>query len=141
MLGSTKLDLAGGIVAVDHDGWSGELREEFRGNAFNYRVGGRLIFENDRVKVWEIRLAPGERLPAHRHVLDYFWTAVNAGSSRQHTDDGTTREVSYEEGETRFFRFGQGEYLLHDLENIGNGDLTFVTVELHRDADDPGPRQ
>ena len=42
--------------------------------------------------MWEIRLAPGERWHAHRHVLDYFWTAVNAGSSRQHTHDGTVRD-------------------------------------------------
>ena len=141
MLGSTNLDLAGGVVAVDFDGWSDQLHQEFRSNAFNYRVGGRLLFENPRIKVWEIRLAPGERLPAHRHVLDYFWTAVNAGSSRQHTDDGTTREVAYEPGETRFFEFRPGEYLLHDLENVGGTDLAFTTVEFHRDLGDPGPRQ
>jgi hypothetical protein len=79
--------------------------------------------------VWEIRLAPGQRWHAHRHLLDYFWTAVNPGLSRQHTFDGTTRDVTYQAGETRHFHFGRGEYLLHDIENIGDTELIFTTVE------------
>ena len=35
-------------------------------------VGTRLLFENDRVKVWELRLAPGEDSPPHRHELDHL---------------------------------------------------------------------
>ena len=34
-----------------------------------------LVSESDRVRVWTIRLKPGERIGFHRHVLDYFWTA------------------------------------------------------------------
>jgi oxalate decarboxylase/phosphoglucose isomerase-like protein (cupin superfamily) len=86
--------------------------------------------------VWEIRLAPGQRWHAHRHVLDYFWTAVTPGRSRQHTFDGTTREVTYLAGQTRHFQFGPGEYLLHDIENIGDTDLVFSTVE-HLDSANP----
>lgn len=48
-------------------GWSPALREEFATNARNGRVGGQLLSETDRVRLWEIRLAPGERLSAHRH--------------------------------------------------------------------------
>jgi hypothetical protein len=122
--------LAGEVVATDFAGWSPGLVEEFRVNAHNYQVGGRLLMETERVKVWEIRLAPDERLPAHRHVLDYFWTALTDGSSEQHTDDGTTRRVSYRAGETRSFEFAPGEYLLHDLHNTGSAELAFITVEL-----------
>ena len=39
-----------------------------------------------------VRLAPGERIGFHRHVLDYFWTAVSGGRGRQHIHDGTTVE-------------------------------------------------
>ena len=35
-------------------------------------VGTRLLFENDRVRAWELRLAPGEDSPAHRHELDHM---------------------------------------------------------------------
>ncbi|MCZ0729410.1 hypothetical protein [Mycolicibacterium iranicum] len=129
----TDAPLAGELVATDFDGWTDELKAEFESHSHDGHVGSRLLSENDRVRVWEIRLAPGQRWHAHRHVLDYFWTAVNAGRSRQHTADGTTREVSYQAGETRHFTFAAGEYLLHDIENVGDGDLVFTTVE-HLDS-------
>jgi len=34
--------------------------------------GGTLIFENDRVRVWDMRLAAGERSALHTHALDYM---------------------------------------------------------------------
>ena len=48
--------------------------------------------------------------------------------------DGTTREVSYQAGETRYFHFGAGEFLLHDIENVGDNDSIFTTVE-HLDSE------
>ena len=37
--------------------------------------------------------------------------------------------MSYSAGETRHFTFGPGDYLLHDIENVGDGPLVFTTVE------------
>jgi hypothetical protein len=34
-------------------------------------IATTLLFENDRIKVWELRLAPGERSALHRHENDY----------------------------------------------------------------------
>jgi beta-alanine degradation protein BauB len=133
----TDQPLAGVLVGEDFAGWSDELRAEFRRNAFSGQVGRLLLSETNQVRIWSIRLAPGERVAAHRHVLDYFWTAVAAGTSRQHTADGTTREVSYRAGETRHFTFGPGEFLLHDLENTGPTELVFVTVEFLDGANPP----
>ena len=135
----TDLPLAGELVATDFDTWPEWLKTEFTEHAQDGAVGSRLLSQNDRVRVWEIRLAPGERWHAHRHVLDYFWTAVNAGRSRQHTHDGTVREVTYGAGETRHFHFGPGEFLLHDIENIGDGELVFTTVEHLDSANAPLP--
>ena len=89
--------LAGTVIAENFAGWSAEIRQEFADNAHNHQVGSVLLSETDQVKVWSIRLAPGERVPAHRHVLNYFWTALTDGISLQHTDDGTTRRVVYPE--------------------------------------------
>jgi len=35
-------------------------------------VGTKLVFENDRVRIWELRLDPGEDSPVHRHDLDHI---------------------------------------------------------------------
>ena len=128
------LPLAGDLIGTNFEGWSPELRAEFAAHSQDGHVGSRLLSQTPRARVWEIRLAPGERWHAHRHVLDYFWTAILAGRSRQHTHDGTTREVSYRAGETRYFHFAAGEYLLHDIENVGDNELIFTTVE-HLDSE------
>ena len=40
-------------------------------------VGTKLLFENDRVKVWEMALEPGEESAVHRHELDYVMVQVD----------------------------------------------------------------
>jgi beta-alanine degradation protein BauB len=35
-------------------------------------VGTSVIMENDRVKIWEMDLAPGEESAEHRHDRDYI---------------------------------------------------------------------
>ena len=35
-------------------------------------VATEVVFENDRVRIWEMRLAPGERSAIHKHDLDYM---------------------------------------------------------------------
>lgn len=135
----TDQPLAGELIAEAYADWAPQIRNDFVANSHNGHVGTRLLSESRRARVWEIVLAPGERVSAHRHVLDYFWTAGSSGSSLQHTSDGTTRAVSYVAGETRHFTFAAGEFLLHDLVNIGDTVLEFITVEFLDSANGPLP--
>ena len=82
-------------AVVDRGPWPEAIVREFERAGDNGCVGTRLISETERVRVWEIRLKPGERIGFHRHVLDYFWTAVTAGRGRSRMQDGTTVEKSY----------------------------------------------
>lgn len=125
------------VLSTSMDEWSPEIRQEFAEHSENGRVGGALLLENDRVRVWEIRLDPGQRYGAHRHVLDYFWVAVTEGVSLQHTGDGRIERVSYRAGDTMFFSYGAGESMLHDLANVGDTELIFTTVELKESANTP----
>ena len=70
-------------------------------------------------------------------MLDYFWTAVTLGRARLHTEDGSVVEAVYGAGDTRHFAFGRGEYKIHDLENIGDAELCFTTVEFLDSANEP----
>lgn len=115
------------------------LAAEFERNAFNPCVGTVLLSESDRARVWYIRLEPGARIGFHRHVLDYFWTALTAGRARSHVDGGPARETQYFAGQTSHMRFAPGEFMLHDLENVGDTPLTFVTVEHLESANPPLP--
>ena len=35
-------------------------------------VGTKVVFENDQVRVWVLKLAPGERSAVHEHDLDHL---------------------------------------------------------------------
>ena len=119
--------------------WPAAIAAEFEREAKNPNpcVGHKLISENEKVRVWRIHLRPGERVGFHRHVLNYFWSATTSGRGRQHFNDGDTREYTYTAGETRHETYGPGEYKVHDLENIGDTDLNFVTVEFLDSANKP----
>ena len=119
--------------------WPAKIRDEFEREAKNPNgcVGHKLISETDKVRVWRIHLRPGERVGFHRHVLNYFWSAATSGRGRQHFNDGETREYTYSAGETRHETYEPGEYKVHDLENIGDTDLIFVTVEFLESANKP----
>jgi len=39
-------------------------------------LGTRVVFENERVRVWQVRLAPGEQGAVHRHDLDHILVQV-----------------------------------------------------------------
>jgi len=121
--------------------WPAEIAAEFERESKqpNGCVGQRLLSENERVRVWEIRLKPGERFGFHRHVLDYFWSVTTDGRARAHINDGTTVEHTYTAGETRHESHEPGHYKVHDLENIGTTDLNFITVEFLDSANKPLP--
>jgi hypothetical protein len=40
-------------------------------------VGTRVVFEDERVRVWQLRLAPGEDSPIHRHEFDHLLIQVS----------------------------------------------------------------
>jgi quercetin dioxygenase-like cupin family protein len=121
--------------------WPADIAAEFAREAKNPNpcVGSVLLSENERTRVWMIRLAPGERIGFHRHVLDYFWTAVSGGRARQHVHDGTTVEYTYQPGETRHETYGKGEFKVHDLENLSDKEMVFMTVEFKDSANKPMP--
>lgn len=116
--------------------WPAELIEEFKAAHTNPCVGQTLVSETDRVRVWSLTLAPGERIGFHKHVLDYFWTALTPGKAISHMDDGSTVDALYQAGSTTHEHFGPGQYKIHDLQNVGDADLVFTTVEF-MDSDNP----
>ena len=123
----------------DRSEWPADIKAEFEreSRSHNGCVGTELLSETDKVRVWIIRLAPGERVGFHRHVLDYFWTSVSGGRGRQHVHDGTTVEYTYQPGETRHETYGAGEFKVHDLENLGDKEMVFMTIEFLNSANKP----
>jgi oxalate decarboxylase/phosphoglucose isomerase-like protein (cupin superfamily) len=112
--------------AFDPASFAGELEAA----PSNRELGTTLWFENDRIRVFELRLEPGGRAPFHLHDEAYFWTVVEPGRGLQRFADGTFETREYALGETRYLTASPSQPLIHDLENIGETTLRFVTVAL-----------
>ena len=54
-------------------------------------VATRLLFENERVKVWEMLLEPGESSARHEHTRDYVLCIVEGESVDADTERGSVR--------------------------------------------------
>ena len=107
-----------------------DFKDELAAAPDNFDVGTTVWFENDRIRVWEILLQPGERGAFHSHVTNYFWTVVEGSRGLQRFADGTFVVRDYVVGETKYLEHTPESALIHDLENIGDSPLRFVTVEL-----------
>src|SRR5262245_57241716 len=121
--------------------WPAELQQELEENRFNPVVGSVLVSETDEVRVWHLMIPAGRRCTFHRHVLDYFWTCHSHGKARGYFEDGSITESVHFPGDTKHLSYGPGEYLLHSVENIGDTDLLFTTVEFLKSANPPLPVQ
>mgnify|MGYP001368665492 CR=1 FL=1 len=115
---------------ADFKDWPQALVEEMRKSQDNGCVGSVLVSETNKVRVWHLRLPPGYRCPFHRHVNPYFWSSHNDGLARNYFSSGEIKEVNHFAGETRHFYYDEDEYMLHSVENIGDSELLFTTVEF-----------
>ena len=112
----------------------GEFAEELSHAPENFRVGSRLLYEDALIRVWDITLAPGERLPFHRHRTTYFYRCHAGGPTRVRFPDGSGAVYESVADEVHVHEIGPDDLVVHDLENAGDAPLVFTTVELLRRA-------
>ena len=97
-------------------------------------VGTELLFENEAVRVWSMRLQPGESSPYHRHLLDYvfvYMTPSQLTLKGHPTDTGNT--VDFEDGYVEYINVGDG--IEHQIVNAGDIPHRQVIVELKPQRD------
>lgn len=88
-------------------------------------VGTKLVFENERVRVWEFTLQPGESIETHHHELDYFFYPIQGATLEVSRASGTTR-LALNAGEVYFRKAGD----THGAKNIDAHRYHEVLVEL-----------
>ena len=92
-------------------------------------IGSRLLFENDRVRVWDLQLAPGQSTGLHRHEHDYLYVVIGDGRLQAADAEGKRWEASdMKDGEVRFNEV-DGE-AVHEAFNMGEGPWRNIIVEL-----------
>ena len=97
-------------------------------------VGSKLLFENDRVRVWDLRLAPGESTGVHAHHCDYFYVVIGDGEFEALNADGSVlHRGPMQDGEVHF-RAIDGEPAVHEAINTGQRQWRNIVVELKEKA-------
>jgi quercetin dioxygenase-like cupin family protein len=66
------------------------------------KVGTRLLFENARVKVWEMVLEPGASSELHEHTMDYCLCIVEGSSIDADPLEGESFRVPVKPGQVFF---------------------------------------
>jgi quercetin dioxygenase-like cupin family protein len=94
-------------------------------------IGDRILFENERIRVWSVCLEPGQRQPWHRHDLPYLIVPITAGKNVMTFEDGRVRETDEASGEPIWREPGTP----HELLNASDWQYRNVLIEI---KDDPG---
>ena len=80
--------------------------------------------ENNRVRVLEAILKPGDKEKMHSHPA-YVIYVLSGGKTRGHTPDGKTSEQEFKTGDVIY-----RDPLVHWAENIGDTTIHLILVEL-----------
>ena len=89
-------------------------------------VGQKVLYENELVRVWEIKLNPGEEYPHHHHMLPYL-TVVLEGDRIQLAGEGEV--PSENESNPGSFQYAEAGDL-HSLKNVGGTRYWSRVVEF-----------
>jgi quercetin dioxygenase-like cupin family protein len=89
-------------------------------------IGDRILFENDHLRVWSVKLQPGERQPWHRHDLPYLIVPLSKGKNIMTFDDGRERETNEVPGEVLWREAG----IPHELLNVSDWEYSNVLIEV-----------
>jgi len=84
----------------------------------------KLLFENERVRVFEVRFKPGERIAMHSHP-DHMVYVLADGQLQLSSPDGKSVEVGLQAGQTLWI-----PAQTHAAENVGATDAHSLVVEL-----------
>ncbi len=95
-------------------------------------VGTRLLFENERVRVWDLALEPNEWLEKHVHREDFLFVVIEGGNLK-HVDPqnpDNDRAVSYADDLVVFREAGQSGTIHNRLVNVGDAPYRNLVIEL-----------
>lgn len=98
------------------------------------QVGTRVMFENERVRVWDLSLAPGESLGKHIHRTDYFFIVESGGLIRFADPDNPAdyHDVQFEDDQVTFREVGPEGKVDNRLLNIGTKPHRNYVIELKK---------
>ena len=88
------------------------------------KSGYKLLLENEKVRVMEIRLKPGEKSPMHNHPNDHVVYVVKDAKFKLNFPNGKSDKFDLKTGQVLWIKAGP-----HQTENIGPTDGFCIVIE------------
>jgi quercetin dioxygenase-like cupin family protein len=95
-------------------------------------IATRVLFENERVRIWEMRMPAGEQGPVHEHALDHLLIQISGDRMAVVPEPDTKSvyaeymEADVEPGKVFFVERGG----IESAKNVGKEDFHEIIVEL-----------
>ena len=86
-----------------------------------------LLLENDRVRVMEIRLKPGQTAPMHNHPNDHVVIVKNDAKLKLSFPDGKEAVFELKAGQALWLEAGP-----HQAQNAGTTDADNLVIEVKK---------
>ncbi|MEN6329415.1 MAG: cupin domain-containing protein [Methanobacteriaceae archaeon] len=86
--------------------------------------GYNLLMENEKVRVMEMRLKPGQKSPMHNHPHDHVVYVFKDAKFKLSFPDGKNAEFELRTGETLWIEAGP-----HETQNIGSTEGHNLVIE------------
>lgn len=90
------------------------------------KVGTKLVYQDEKVRVWTLELAPGEQTLVHQHPCDYVYVVLEAGQTETIDADSTVHPGNDKVGDSVYHAAGPP----HLLKNVGETHYSNIIVEL-----------
>lgn len=110
------------------DPWELEKIDELLHQEITESLSNRLVFENESVKLWDLYLAPGERIPFRKHNTNYVLTCTTGGLALSRYGNGKIDMIKLDPGYSEYFE-NRGKNYVNDLENIGEFPIVINILE------------
>lgn len=97
-------------------------------------VGTDVLFENDRVRVWEVVVQPGQEQPLHQHTNGFVLVYVTPGlvsvpvTAIPGAQPRPTRK--FHNNFVGYFEVGKSDGAIHSMRNDGDEVIRQIIVEL-----------
>jgi quercetin dioxygenase-like cupin family protein len=94
----------------------------------NGPIGTEVIFENDQVRIWDMKVAPRGKKAWHHHTMDYVIVSVTGGRVEIENVDGDSYIGEDKVGGVIWQDAGQK----HELRNLTDAPYRNILVELKK---------
>jgi len=101
-------------------------------------VGTTLLFANDRVRVWEMKLEPGQSCGLHQHAYDYVFVNLMRAQAELNEPDQEPEVRTLDEGFVQYTAVGKQGQGPHQLRNAGESSLRQILIEFIRESKSQG---